>query len=504
MTKLIMALDQGTTSSRCILYDAHCRMISEAHEEYPQHYPHPGWVEHDPMDIWNSQLHAMVDAMNQAHVTAADIACIGITNQRETTICWDALTGRPVYRAIVWQCRRTADFCRTWKETGGESLIRERTGLLLDPYFSGTKLKWILDHVPEAMDLAQAGRLRFGTVDTWLIWQLSGGKRHVTDYTNASRTMLFNIHTLKWDETILDALHIPASVLPEVLPCSGLFAVTSYDVMGAEIPICGVAGDQQAALFGQLCLARGQGKMTFGTGGFMLMNTGEKPAASKNGLLTTIAWNYGGKTTYALEGSMFMSGAVVQWLRDELKIIDTAQETEAMAQAAGGNGGVYLVPAFVGIGAPYWRPDARAAILGLSRGSSKNHIARAALECQVYQTMDVLAAMNEDMGTPAEMIRVDGGACANGFMMQFLADITGLPVERPAIIETTSLGAAQLAGLAAGIWEDEAALAAARHEGTHFVPDMPPEEREGLMENWHKAVHCALAFTQDDAQDDEA
>lgn len=491
-----MALDQGTTSSRCILYNRNCEIVAQAQEEYAQHYPHPGWVEHDPYDIWKSQRDSMIEAMNKAHVTAADIACIGITNQRETTICWDADTGKPVYNAICWQCRRTADFCGSLKERGIEKTVSEKTGLILDPYFSATKIKWILENVPEAKALSEKGKLRFGTVDTWLIWNLSGGKVHATDYSNASRTMLFNIHDMCWDKDILEFLGIPESVLPEVRPSCGVFAVTDKKVFGCEIPICGAAGDQQSALFGQLCLEKGQGKMTFGTGGFMLMNTGEEPAVSKNGLLTTIAWKTGGKVTYALEGSMFMSGAVVQWLRDELGIIKSAPETEEMAVRAGTNGGVYLVPAFVGIGAPYWEPEARAAVMGLSRGSGKDQIARAALECQVYQTMDVLSAMNEDMGMAAGALKVDGGACANDFMMQFLSDITGLEVYRPAIIETTSLGAASLAGLAYGIWEDEKELAAARKEGRTFSPAMKKEERTRYMNEWHKAVDAVLSFTR--------
>lgn len=494
--KLIMALDQGTTSSRCILYDKNSRIVSVGQVEFRQQYPKPGWVEHDPMDIWNSQYEALIDALNRAHITIMDIAAIGITNQRETTICWNAKTGEPVCNAIVWQCRRTAAICDEMKKQGLEPLIHQKTGLLLDPYFSGTKLKWILENVPEAKKLAENDLLRFGTVDSWLIYKLSGGKVHATEASNASRTMLCNIHDLCWDKELLELLGIPASVLPQVKPSSGLFAVSDKEILGCEVPITGVAGDQQAALFGQLCLQKGQGKMTFGTGGFMLMNTGDTPVDSQNGLLTTIAWGLEDSACYALEGSMFMSGAVVQWLRDELKIIDHAAETEAMAFSLEDNEGVYLVPAFVGIGAPYWDSYARGSILGLSRGTNGNHIARAALECQVYQTLDVLEAMNEDMKGRASSLRVDGGACANNFMMKFLADITELSILRPAIIETTSMGAASLAGLACGYWKNTEEIASLREEATIFSPSMDDKKRQENIQHWHKAVAATMDFTK--------
>lgn len=494
--KLIMALDQGTTSSRCILYDKNSRIVSVGQVEFRQQYPKPGWVEHDPMDIWNSQYEALIDALNRAHITIMDIAAIGITNQRETTICWNAKTGEPVCNAIVWQCRRTAAICDEMKKQGLEPLIHQKTGLLLDPYFSGTKLKWILENVPEAKKLAENDLLRFGTVDSWLIYKLSGGKVHATEASNASRTMLYNIHDLCWDKELLELLGIPASVLPQVKPSSGLFAVSDKEILGCEVPITGVAGDQQAALFGQLCLQKGQGKMTFGTGGFMLMNTGDTPVDSQNGLLTTIAWGLEDSACYALEGSMFMSGAVVQWLRDELKIIDHAAETEAMAFSLEDNEGVYLVPAFVGIGAPYWDSYARGSILGLSRGTNGNHIARAALECQVYQTLDVLEAMNEDMKGRASSLRVDGGACANNFMMKFLADITELSILRPAIIETTSMGAASLAGLACGYWKNTEEIASLREEATIFSPSMDDKKRQENIQHWHKAVAATMDFTK--------
>lgn len=494
--KLIMALDQGTTSSRCILYDKNSRIVSVGQVEFRQQYPKPGWVEHDPMDIWNSQYEALIDALNRAHITIMDIAAIGITNQRETTICWNAKTGEPVCNAIVWQCRRTAAICDEMKKQGLEPLIHQKTGLLLDPYFSGTKLKWILENVPEAKKLAENDLLRFGTVDSWLIYKLSGGKVHATEASNASRTMLCNIHDLCWDKELLELLGIPASVLPQVKPSSGLFAVSDKEILGCEVPITGVAGDQQAALFGQLCLQKGQGKMTFGTGGFMLMNTGDTPVDSQNGLLTTIAWGLEDSACYALEGSMFMSGAVVQWLRDELKIIDHAAETEAMAFSLEDNEGVYLVPAFVGIGAPYWDSYARGSILGLSRGTNGNHIARAALECQVYQTLNVLEAMNEDMKGRASSLRVDGGACANNFMMKFLADITELSILRPAIIETTSMGAASLAGLACGYWKNTEEIASLREEATIFSPSMDDKKRQENIQHWHKAVAATMDFTK--------
>jgi len=450
----IMSLDQGTTSSRCILFDKNGAAVSTAQKEYRQIYPQPSWVEHDPMEIWQSQLEVAQKALAQKGLTAADIAAIGITNQRETTILWDKRTGKPIYNAIVWQCRRTAEDCEELAKKGYTDLFREKTGLLLDAYFSATKIRWVLNHVEGARKLAEEGNLLFGTVDTWLIWNLTGGQVHATDYSNASRTMLFNIHTLQWDEEILDILDIPSSILPKVMPSSGVFGHTLPFHFGAPIPIAGAAGDQQSALFGQACFTPGSAKNTYGTGCFLLMHTGDAPVASKNGLLTTIAWRLDGKVTYALEGSVFVAGAAIQWLRDELKLIGSAPETEELAMSVPDTCGVYLVPAFVGLGAPYWDPYTRGILTGLTRGANRNHIARAALESMAYQTYDVLHAMEEDAGIPLAELRVDGGAAANNFLLQFQADITGVPVLRPKTLETTALGAAYLAGLAVGYWKD--------------------------------------------------
>ncbi|MGI6722143.1 MAG: glycerol kinase GlpK [Anaerovoracaceae bacterium] len=496
MKKLVMAFDQGTTSSRCVLYDAQGRSMSMAQKEYRQYYPHGGWVEHDAMEIWSSQLSCAMEAMARINVSAADIACIGITNQRETTIVWDRHTGEPVSRAICWQCRRTAAYAEQLSREGYGEMIREKTGLLPDAYFSGTKLKWILDHVAGARERAQRGDLLFGTVDSWLIWKLTGGRVHVTDYSNASRTMMFNIHTLEWDDELLDMLEIPKCMLPQPMPSSAVYGMTEENVIGASIPVSGAAGDQQAALFGQTCFQRGESKMTFGTGGFMLMNTGTRPVDSGHGLLTTIAWGLDGRVNYALEGSVFMSGATVQWLRDELGIIKTAPETEEMALRAGDNGGVYLVPAHTGLGAPYWDPHARGTIFGLTRGTGRDHLARAALECQVYQTYDLLKAMSEDSETSPQSIMVDGGGCLNGFTMQFLADILGLKVLLPDCIETTSLGAAYLAGLACGFWHDLEEIKENHHLEREFTPQMSGENRDKLLQKWHKAVECTMLFTR--------
>ena len=448
----IMSLDQGTTSSRCILFDKQGNIISMAQKEYQQIYPKAGWVEHDPMEIWQTQLEVAQQAIAQKGLTAADIAAIGITNQRETTILWDKRTGKPIYNAIVWQCRRTAKDCDTLAQY--RDMFQQKTGLLLDAYFSATKIRWILHHVPNAKKLAEQGNLLFGTVDTWLIWHLTGGQVHATDYSNASRTMLFNIHTLQWDDEILKILDIPNSILPKVLPSSDIFGYTLPFHFGSPIPIAGVAGDQQAALFGQACFTPGSAKNTYGTGCFLLMNTGEQPVLSKNGLLTTIAWGLGDKVTYALEGSVFVAGAAIQWLRDELELIQTAQETEALALSVPDTCGVYLVPAFVGLGAPHWDAYARGMLTGLTRGANRRHIVRAALESMAYQTYDVLHAMEEDAKIPLAELRADGGAAANSFLLQFQADITGVPVLRPTILETTALGACYLAGLAVGYWKD--------------------------------------------------
>lgn len=488
----IMSLDQGTTSSRCILFDKSGNAISMAQKEYQQFYPQPGWVEHDPMEIWQTQLEVAQTALQNAKLTAADIAAIGITNQRETTILWDKRTGKPIYNAIVWQCRRTAEFCETLAQKGYAQKIQEKTGLLLDAYFSATKICWILDHVAGARQMAEDGNLLFGTVDTWLIWNLTGGQVHATDYSNASRTMLYNIHTLQWDEELLDLLHIPYSILPEVRPSSHTFGNALPYCFGASIPITGVAGDQHAALFGQACFTPGSAKNTYGTGCFLLMNTGEKPVTSKNGLLTTIAWGLDGKVTYALEGSVFVAGAAIQWLRDELKLIDSAPDTEAMALSVPDTCGVYLVPAFVGLGAPYWDPYARGMLTGLTRGANRNHIARAALESMAYQTYDVLHAMEEDAGIPLAELRADGGAAANNFLLQFQADITGVPVLRPNILETTALGAAYLAGLAVGYWKDLSEIRRNWGVSHAYSPKASKEEAASHLEGWKKAIRQTL------------
>lgn len=488
----IMSLDQGTTSSRCILFDKKGAAVSTAQKEYRQIYPQPGWVEHDPMEIWQSQLEVAQKALEQKGLTAADIAAIGITNQRETTILWDKRTGKPIYNAIVWQCRRTAEDCEELAKKGYTDLFREKTGLLLDAYFSATKIRWVLNHVEGARKLAEEGNLLFGTVDTWLIWNLTGGQVHATDYSNASRTMLFNIHTLQWDAEILDILDIPASILPKVMPSSGIFGHTLPFHFGAPIPIAGAAGDQQSALFGQACFTPGSTKNTYGTGCFLLMHTGDAPVMSKNGLLTTIAWGLDGKVTYALEGSVFVAGAAIQWLRDELKLIGSAPETEELAMSVPDTCGVYLVPAFVGLGAPYWDPYARGILTGLTRGANRNHIARAALESMAYQTYDVLHAMEEDAGIPLAELRVDGGAAANNFLLQFQADITGVPVLRPKTLETTALGAAYLAGLAVGYWKDLSEIRRNWGVSHAYSPKASKEEAAEKLEGWQKAVRQTL------------
>ena len=489
--KYILALDQGTTSSRAILFNESGELLSTAQKEFKQYYPQPGWVEHDPVEIWETQLAVARQAMEKLGICAEDVAAIGITNQRETTILWDKRNGRPVHRAIVWQCRRTAPYCDQLQEQGWTEKIREKTGLLIDAYFSATKIRWILQNVPAAKELAENGNLLFGTIDTWLIWNLTGGQVHATDYSNASRTMLFNIHTLEWDKEILDLLEIPESILPEVRPSSGVFGNTLPLLFGAAIPVAGVAGDQQAALFGQACFSPGTAKNTYGTGGFLLMNTGEEPVSSKNGLVTTIAWGLDGKITYALEGSIFVAGAAIQWLRDELKLISSAAETEGLCKEVSDTCGVYLVPAFVGLGAPYWDPYARGILTGLTRGANRNHIVRATVESMAYQTYDVLHAMEQDAGIPLAELRVDGGAAANSFLLQFQSDITGVPVLRPSTLETTALGAAYLAGLAVGYWDDLTEIRRNWQVSAAFNPELTQEAAKEKMAGWHHAVKQA-------------
>ena len=463
-----------------------------AQEEFTQIFPKSGWVEHDPMEIWNRQLSVCRKAMEGINAKAENIDSIGITNQRETTVVWDRQTGKPVYNAIVWQCRRTAEFCRDLVNTGLESAVREKTGLVIDPYFSGTKIRWILDNVPQARHLAGEGRLLFGTIETWLIWNLTVGRVHVTDYSNASRTMMFNIHELRWDQELLEMLGVPESILPEPVPSSRIYGYTSPELFGGEIPISGAAGDQQAALFGQTCFDNGEAKNTFGTGGFVLVNTGSRPVKSEKGLLTTIAWGIEDKVCYALEGSVFVSGAVIQWLRDELGIIGTSGETEEIARSVPDTAGAYVVPAFTGLGAPYWDPYARGTITGLSRGVNRNHIVRAALEAMAYQTWDLLEAMAEDLGSPIRRLKVDGGAAENSFLLEFLADILGQKVYRPECIETTSLGAAYLAGMATGYWKYMDDIRDNWQIDRIFEPSMEEEKRRTLLEGWHKAVGRAL------------
>ena len=484
----ILALDQGTTSSRAILFDADGAIHGVAQQEFTQHFPQPGWVEHDALEIWETQLAVAHTVLQETGTTPADVAAIGITNQRETTVVWDHTTGQPIHKAIVWQDRRTAATCDALKAQGLEPYVREQTGLVLDAYFSGTKLKWILDHVDGARDRARAGTLCFGTIDTWLLWNLTGGAQHVTDYSNASRTLLYNIRSLDWDARMLEALDIPQTILPEVLPSSTHFGQTVPDLFdGVSIPIAGIAGDQQAALFGQTCFDAGMAKNTYGTGCFMLMNTGTEAVASHEGLLTTIAWGLDGKVEYALEGSVFIAGAAIQWLRDGLELIQTAPESETIAGQVDDTDGVYVVPAFAGLGAPYWDMYARGAVFGLTRGTSKAHFVRATLESLAYQTRDVLSAMQKDAGIALSTLRVDGGATANNLLMQFQADVLGVPVERPALLESTALGAAYLAGLAVGFYT-KGGLAQNRHIDRTFAPAMTPDTREALYAGWQKAV----------------
>ena len=491
MDKYIMALDLGTTSCRCIIFDKNGRICSAAQKEFTQYFPQPGWVEHDAEEIWATQTGLMYEAMSKIDITINEIAGIGITNQRETTVLWDKETGRPVHKAIVWQCRRTAGYCDELKNLGMAEFFRSKTWLVLDAYFSATKLRWLLDNAAGARERAEKGELLFGTVDSWIIWKLTGGKVHVTDYSNASRTMLFNIHTLKWDEEILRVLKIPQQILPEVKPSSHVYGYTDSKLFGREVPIAGAGGDQQCALFGQTCFERGEVKNTYGTGGFMLMNTGTAPVNSHNGLVTTIAWGVDDKVEYALEGSIFVAGAAVQWLRDELGLIRDAAESEVLAKSVPDANGCYVVPAFVGLGAPYWDQYARGAIVGLTRGVNRNHIVRATLESIAYQVNDVLTAMQEDSGMPITSLRVDGGACDNDFLMQFQADILNTSVVRPYCIETTAMGAAYLAGLAVGYWRSKEEILANHVIAAEFKPQMGQAKRENLLQGWHNAVKAA-------------
>ncbi len=492
----ILALDQGTSSSRAILFDHRGQVVAQTGQPFPQHYPQPGWVEHDPQDIWQSQLEVARQVLTQAGVSPQHVAGIGVTNQRETTLIWDRNTGEPIYPAIVWQCRRTAEWVEALREQGWEPEIRSRTGLVLDAYFSATKVQWLLDQVPGARARAEQGELAFGTVDTWLLYQLSGGALHVTDVSNASRTMLLNIHTCTWDEEILRALNIPASLLPEIRDSSGAFGATVADLFdGTPIPIGGVIGDQQGALVGQACVRPGMVKNTYGTGSFVLMHTGHAPIGPVEGLLTTVAWRLGGETSYALEGSIFVTGATMQWLRDELGLIQTAAESESLAASVPDTDGVYLVPAFTGLGAPHWDMYARGTLVGLTRGTNRAHIVRAALEAMAYQTRDVIDCMTEAAGVAVPLVRIDGGAVVNNLAMQFQSDILQMPVQRPREVETTALGAAYLAGLAVGYWSDVTEIEANWHLGHEYAPQMPVERCDQLYQGWCKAVRRASGWT---------
>ena len=498
MAKYVMALDAGTTSNRCILFNKKGEICSVAQREFTQYFPKPGWVEHDADEIWASMLGVAVEAMNKIGASASEVAAIGITNQRETAIVWDKHTGTPVYHAIVWQCRRTSEYCDELKAKGLTEKFREKTGLVIDAYFSGTKIKWILDNVPGAREKAEAGELLFGTVETWLIWKLTKGKAHVTDYSNASRTMLFNINTLEWDQEILAELNIPEKMLPKAMPSSCVYGMADASYFGGEIPIAGAAGDQQAALFGQTCFTPGEAKNTYGTGCFLLMNTGEKPVFSKNGLVTTIAWGLDGKVNYALEGSIFVAGAAIQWLRDEMRLIDSAADSEYMAKKVSDTNGCYVVPAFTGLGAPHWDQYARGTIVGLTRGVNKYHIIRATLESIAYQAGDVLEAMRADSGIELSTLKVDGGASANDFLMQTQADIIGAPVHRPVCVETTAMGAAYLAGLAVGYWTDKEEVLQNWSVSAVFEPSMEEEERQKHIKGWNKAVKYAYGWAKDE------
>ena len=503
MGKYIMALDAGTTSNRCILFDEAGNICSMAQKEFRQFFPNPGWVEHDANEIWSTQLGVAVEAMSMINAKAADIAAIGITNQRETAIVWNKETGEPVYNAIVWQCRRTSDIADALKAKGLEKTFQQKTGLIIDAYFSATKIKWILDNVEGARELANEGKLLFGTVETWLIWKFTKGKVHVTDYSNASRTMLFNINTLEWDDEILEELDIPKSMLPEPMPSSCIYGYTDPTFLGDEIPIAGAAGDQQAALFGQTCFSEGEAKNTYGTGCFLLMNTGKKPVYSKNGLVTTIAWGLDGKVNYALEGSIFVAGAAIQWLRDGMRLIDSAADSEYMATKVHGTHGCYVVPAFTGLGAPHWDQYARGTIVGITRGTNKNHIIRATLESIALQVCDVIDAMKADAGIDVRALRVDGGASANNFLMQFQADMIDAPVNRPACVESTAIGAAYLAGLAVGYWKTKEDVIKNQQLDRVFTPDMAPEEREAKRKGWNKAVKYAYGWAKDEEEPED-
>ncbi len=491
--RYILSIDQGTTGTTCLLIDHSGQIVSRAYREFSQIYPQPGWVEHDPQEIWAVTVSVAKEAIQQADLHSGQIAAIGITNQRETTVVWDKNTGEPISNAIVWQCRRTAPLCEQLKAEGWEPIVKAKTGLIIDAYFSATKLAWILENVPYARHKAETGDLLFGTIDSWLVWKLTGGRVHVTDYSNASRTMLFNIHQLHWDQELLEKMRIPHAMLPEVVSSSEIYGLTDAAILGSEVPIAGMAGDQQAALFGQACFQAGMAKNTYGTGCFLLMNTGNKPVTSEHGLLTTIAWGINGQIDYALEGSVFVAGAAVQWLRDELKIISHAAESESMAVSLPDNDGVYLVPAFVGLGAPYWDMYARGTITGLTRGSKREHLVRAALESIAYQTSDVLKAMIDDSGIRLNALKVDGGAAENNFLMQFQADILKVDVERPLVTETTAMGAAYLAGLAIGYWDSQQDLMKAKIIERCFQPAMADEQRSSLLQGWKHAVASVLS-----------
>jgi len=498
MSKYVMALDAGTTSNRCILFDDKGEICSIAQKEFTQYFPKPGWVEHDANEIWSSQLGVAVEAMNKIGAEASDIAAIGITNQRETAIVWDKNTGEPIHHAIVWQCRRTAEYCDSLKEQGYTDMFRKKTGLIIDAYFSGTKIKWILDNVPGAREKAERGDLLFGTVETWIIWKLTKGKVHVTDYSNACRTLLFNITELKWDKEILEIMDIPECMLPEPMPSSCVYGEADPSYLGGPIPIGGAAGDQQSALFGQTCFYPGDTKNTYGTGGFLLMNTGDTPVFSENGLVTTIAWGIDGKVTYALEGSIFVAGAAIQWLRDELRLIDSAVDSAYMASKVKDTNGCYVVPAFTGLGAPYWDQYARGTIVGITRGVNKYHIIRATLESLAYQVNDVLKAMEADCGIQLKSLKVDGGASANDFLMQTQADIISAPVKRPSCVETTAMGAAYLAGLAVGYWESKEEVIRNWEVDKVFKPQIDDEDREKRLKGWRKAVRYAFDWAKEE------
>lgn len=498
MESYVLALDQGTTGTTVLIMNYKGQIVSRVNREFTQYYPQPGWVEHDPQEIWALTLGLARQAMLQANIVPQQLKAIGITNQRETTVVWDKYTGQAICNAIVWQCRRTAPLCEEMKEAGWEAKIKDRTGLVIDAYFSASKLAWILENIPDARQKAQDGRLLFGTIDSWLLWQLTGGQLHITDYSNASRTMLFDIHTLQWDEQILNYLDIPRCLLPDVHDSSKIYGLTQAELFGAEIPIAGLAGDQQAALFGQQCFQAGSAKNTYGTGCFLLMNTGSKAVKSNHGLLSTIAWGINGEITYALEGSVFMAGAAVQWLRDEMKMIATAAESEELASSLTDNAGVYMVPAFVGLGAPYWDMYARGTLVGMTRGTGRRHLVRAVLESIAYQTCDVLDAMMVDADIKLDSLKVDGGGSNNNFLMKFQADILGARVERPLIIESTAAGAAFLAGLAVGFWHDQDELQSIRQLEQIFKPDMDNERRSRLLSGWQQAISCALHYRAND------